>query len=114
MIDFDVCCYHWFITDIAIAVYHACWGEINERPDNRQSFASSFLAEFMSGYRQEYDLDRSWLDYLPNFIRYREMLLFMAFSSSWPEPRKSWQSRMITQLHRQILEKGQSLASLFE
>ncbi len=113
VIDFDVCCYHWFITDIAIAVFHACWGEMAERPDNCQAFAHSFLNEFLTGYLRENPLSRDWLSCLPLFIHYREMLLFTALSNSWPSPRKDWQSRMVDALYRQCLDETQSLAALF-
>ena len=114
VIDFDVCCYHWFITDIAIAVYHACWGEKAQRPANCPAFARSFVEDFITGYLWEYDLDSFWLKKLPLFIRYREMLLFSAFSNTWPEPRKDWQVLMLAQLRQQSLENTHSLAMLFE
>lgn len=98
IIDFDVCGYHWFINDIAIAVYHAALESGNKTLAERQVFARYFLEQFMTGYRTENDLDEGWFEYLPIFLKYREILLYIALTESWLETqRRPWQKRMLSE-----------------
>jgi Ser/Thr protein kinase RdoA (MazF antagonist) len=96
IIDFDVCTYHWFFTDISIAAYHALSLRELKNIQDRRQFTRDFLSHFMDGYRRENDLDDAWFTHLPAFLKYREILLYIALSNSWPEEqRKPWQKRLI-------------------
>lgn len=81
MLDFDVCNHHWFMTDIGIALFHPIW----ERqryvdPAAAREFAHMFSQNFMEGYCRANSLSRFWLDQLPTFLRYRQILFFIAMS----------------------------------
>lgn len=106
IIDFDVCAYHWFINDIAIALYYAATSNLGSTLANRRAFARHFLTHFLEGYRQENDLDDGWFEHLPAFLKYREILLYIALSNSWPEAeRNPWQKRFLTE------KRGRTLRS---
>lgn len=83
--DFDVCDYHWFMTDIGIAVFHAVWGRWSDVAYTR-AFVPRFLEHFMRGYARENTLDKVWLQRLPMFVKYRQMLLHTVFSHEWASP----------------------------
>ncbi len=77
VIDFDVANYHWFITDIAIALQSALftWGGM-ERPVGDTDAVRRFFDGFLSGYEREHHLDNEWFARLGLFVNYRRMLLF--------------------------------------
>lgn len=83
--DFDVCNYHWFMTDIGIALYHALW---TPRPpaESAGAFARRFMLHFMRGYSSENALSDEWLARLPVFLKYRRGLLYPVMLSEWREP----------------------------
>jgi Ser/Thr protein kinase RdoA (MazF antagonist) len=104
IIDFDVCGYHWFITDIAIPVYHGMIFGQHKSLAQRETFARQFLQHFMRGYCQENALDPAWLDQLPLFLRYREILLYIALSNEWPAGgRNRWQAQFLAEKRARIL-----------
>jgi Ser/Thr protein kinase RdoA (MazF antagonist) len=106
IIDFDVCGYHWFIMDIAIALYHAITHQSLKGMAERRAFARHFLSHFMSGYRQENELDETWLTYLPEFTKYREILVYIALSNSWPaEKRNPWQRSFLAEKRGRTLRE---------
>ncbi|MEC0239918.1 phosphotransferase [Paenibacillus dokdonensis] len=65
--DFDACRYSWFVDDIAIAVFFAT--ALDPMDGAREKFLNSFL----EGYNLENDLEKSWLNEIPNFIALREI-----------------------------------------
>jgi amicoumacin kinase len=96
VIDFDVCAYHWFATDIAIAMFplFVGWMSPPDKGMDREAFGAYFFEHFMRGYIQENQLDSFWLKQLPMFLKYRQMLLFSAFSNEWQE-RDKYQERLL-------------------
>lgn len=83
VLDFEVCTYHWFMTDIAIALFHPLW-ENHQRPaDEREAFARNFKRAWLAGYAEEYALPAGWLERLPLFARYRQTLFYLAMSSEY-------------------------------
>lgn len=98
IIDFDVCTYHWFFMDIAIAVYHSITHQSLKGLTERRAFAKHFLSHFMNGYRQENELDDGWLAYLPEFVKYREILIYIALTNSWPADHlHPWQKHFLAE-----------------
>jgi Ser/Thr protein kinase RdoA (MazF antagonist) len=96
VIDFDVCAYHWFATDIAIAMFplFVGWMSPPDKGMDREAFGAYFFEHFMRGYNQENRLDPFWLKQLPLFLKYRQMLLFSVFSNEWQE-RDKYQERLL-------------------
>lgn len=104
VIDFDVCAYHWFVTDIGIAIYHAVSGSSARGLHQREERAKAFSTPFMNGYAQENDLDTAWLARLPLFTAYREVLIYIALTNSWAnETLSRWQSAFLAEKRRRIL-----------
>ena len=103
IIDFDVCGYHWFITDIAIAVYHGLTWTKRSLAE-REIFTRHFLSHFMRGYRKENALDPCWFEHLPTFLKYREILVYIALSNEWPEEKRDrWQKSFLAEKRSRTL-----------
>lgn len=114
--DFDVCGHHWLMTDIGIALFHALWPIPLHQHERREKFATEFLTSFMDGYEAENHLDAVWLQELPTFLKYRQLLLFTVFTDSWGAPdASSYQRRWLRDTRRLIIDDVPivSLDSLF-
>lgn len=94
VLDFDVCTHHWFMTDIGIALFHPIW--FRRDP----GFAATFAPHFMEGYCREHTLSRFWLDQLPTFLRYRQILFYIAMSHEGDSP---WLQNLLAGLKHSIL-----------
>ncbi|MBN1678872.1 MAG: phosphotransferase [Anaerolineae bacterium] len=101
VLDFDVCTRSWFALDIAIALFHPLWDR-RRKPDTG-AFSRRFIRGWLDGYREIYQLDTSWLERLPLFVRYRQMLFYIVSrqeQAALPEP---WRKRLLTDLRHAIL-----------
>lgn len=78
VLDFDVCSHHWFITDIAIALFHPIWERRKKEHHEIEAFAKPFIETFLAGYCRENTLDGFWFEQLPTFVRYRQILFYTA------------------------------------
>jgi amicoumacin kinase len=100
LLDFDVANYHWFATDISIAlqtVLFAASGGM-ERPVTDPAPMRHFLEIFMQGYAQENTLDPFWLAQLDLFIAYRRILLFTVLQewlATEPEKHAQWKQMIL-------------------
>jgi Ser/Thr protein kinase RdoA (MazF antagonist) len=65
VIDFDVCTFHFFIKDIAIALFFADWMGKPARNQSRDAYLTSFTQNFLRGYANQNDLDDLWYSELP-------------------------------------------------
>lgn len=100
LLDFDVALPHWFMTDIAAALYSALCGDAGgfERPQKTPGFGAHWLETFLNGYEQENHLDPFWLDRLETFLHYRRILLFIVFYEGLqkhPDYLNSWRERIV-------------------
>lgn len=73
--DFDDCSYQYFISDIAIALFYCLLKP--DTTENRLAFADKFLTAFLEGYREENQLDDKWILLLPDFLKLREIELYV-------------------------------------
>lgn len=78
--DFDDCAYKHFISDIAIAVFYSLMSPGKFK--TTEEFAEYFLDNFMIGYLKENMLDDYWMKKLPDFLKLREMMLYVAIHRS--------------------------------
>jgi Ser/Thr protein kinase RdoA (MazF antagonist) len=101
--DFDVCDYQWFMTDIGIAVFHSVWGRWSDTAYTR-AFVPHFLEQFMRGYARENTLDEIWLQRLPYFLKYRQILLHTVFSHEWAKPAPD-QARQLSDWRQSIIDE---------
>jgi Ser/Thr protein kinase RdoA (MazF antagonist) len=72
--DFDDSHYFFFIYDLAASFHEAIWDQPLEK---RQEFAARFIPQFWKGYSEEFQLDRKWLSYLPDFFKWREFIIYV-------------------------------------
>ena len=106
LLDFDVANYHWFCTDISIALQGLLFGPAGgmERPVSDPGLIRIFLDSFMQGYEEENHLDPFWLDQIGLFVSYRRILLFIAMQG-WletvPEVRAGWKQQILFAADRQ-------------
>ena len=73
--DFDDCHYDWFVYDIAIPLFYVL-RDINVGDDNLD-YAERFLEHFLKGYIEKNSLDSSWLAMIPDFLKLREIELYI-------------------------------------
>ena len=71
LIDFDDCCYSWFINDLAIILFYMVMGE-----EDVTGFIEHFMKHFLDGYRSEHKLDAKWLKEIPTFLKLREIDMY--------------------------------------
>lgn len=102
LFDFDVCTYHWFMTDIGVALYHALFARRAEG-QTALEFAAHFMEHFMRGYSRENTLDTVWLRRLPLFTRYRRILLYIVFTHEWTHPTPD-QTRQLNEWRQAIID----------
>jgi len=74
--DFDDCAYHFFVSDIAMALYYALWSIPDADEIERSRFAHDFLRTFMEGYYKHNDLDITWLAHIPTFLKLRDVTVY--------------------------------------
>ena len=78
--DFDDSSYQYFISDIAIALFYCLLGP--DTTEHRLAFADTFLTAFLKGYREENHLEDKWLLLLPDFLKLRELELYVVIYRS--------------------------------
>jgi amicoumacin kinase len=71
LIDFDDCCYSWFVNDLAIILFYMVMGE-----EDVTGFIEHFMKHFLDGYRSEHKLDAKWLKEIPTFLKLREIDMY--------------------------------------
>jgi amicoumacin kinase len=74
--DFDDCVYGWFAMDIAMALFDVLVLYNATREEEKQQFASFFLSNYLSGYRQENDLSLFWQNQIPKFLKLKELCIY--------------------------------------
>jgi amicoumacin kinase len=71
--DFDDCCYHWYVYDLAIALYPHGW-----RPE-----AERLYAALVEGYSLETAWDGRPLSEITNWCRLRMLFMFLHHARKW-------------------------------
>jgi Ser/Thr protein kinase RdoA (MazF antagonist) len=102
-IDFDDSCYHWYVFDVAVAVWEAVLaaGVIDQ-----ESFARHVWTQFYRGYRQENKLSAFWLKQIPMFLQLRVMQDYAYTNMTWDlDNLKDWQRYLLNQ-QRQAIENA--------
>ncbi|PTY03972.1 hypothetical protein DB346_02625 [Verrucomicrobia bacterium LW23] len=79
--DFDNAEYHWFLADIATAVFEAATCAFQTLP--RQEFIADFLSHLLAGYGKHRTLSFCQLRQLPQLIRLRQIRIFFVLSHRW-------------------------------
>lgn len=68
LIDFDDCCYHWYVFDLAVALFH---GVLSVETDDQAGFARAAWRALRKGYTEEQSLTPEWEAFMPQFLRLR-------------------------------------------
>lgn len=111
--DFDDCCYHWLVSDIAIPLYYSCLScfpanEVKER----EEFGSLFLKAFLAGYETQCNLPDGWGKQLPLFLMLRDITLYSVFHKKIAaEDRTEREKKLIEEIKERI-EKKESIVKL--
>ncbi len=78
VLDFESAIQHWYVYDLAIAIYHAALHiEKPKRPDWYKWFSSTML----EGYESRFSLEKKWVDELSFFIYYRQWYSYLYFDT---------------------------------
>jgi amicoumacin kinase len=70
--DFDDCCYHWFVYDLAITIYPHGW-----RDEGLQ-----LLDWLLEGYSESMPLDLTLAD-ITMFCQWRLLYMFLVYAKKW-------------------------------
>ncbi|KPL07246.1 hypothetical protein AMJ86_05075 [bacterium SM23_57] len=103
VIDFDVCAFHFFAKDIAIALFFANWIGNPGKGQSKDNYLTMFFQNYMQGYAAENNLEDFWYRVLPVFLKHHQILLFTVFTDEWVTPNK-WQLSTLQKWKRQILQ----------
>lgn len=103
VIDFDVCTYHFFIKDIAIALFFADWMGKPARGQSRDAYLTTFLQNYLRGYASQNNLDDFWYGELPRFLKHHQILLYIVFSHEWTRP-NPWEAKTLGKWRHQIIQ----------
>ncbi|MCB2178808.1 phosphotransferase [bacterium] len=74
LFDFDDCTYNWFANDIAMVLFYIIMGE-----KNLSEFIPNFISQFIRGYNRENQFREEWLEWMPGFMKMREIELYGIF-----------------------------------
>ena len=80
LFDFEMTCNSWFINDISTVLYYA-----NHFPKTNtgEEFETYFMSLFWEGYRQEYRIDKSEIEWIPKFLLFRDLMIYGFLSKIW-------------------------------
>lgn len=82
LFDFDDCVYGHFAYDLAMVLFYSIDFVSDEET---AAFVPHFWQHFMHGYRQENQLDSTWLREIPHFLTLREIELYMIVHRDFPD-----------------------------
>jgi Ser/Thr protein kinase RdoA (MazF antagonist) len=74
--DFDDCCFCWFAYDLAVAIYHLPASETQNATNANAQRAFRWL---LRGYGRVAQFDPEWLEWVPLFLRWRDLLIYGFF-----------------------------------
>ena len=72
IIDFDDCCYHWFIFDLAIVIFSMA-GRFDHKTAQEEE---KWLTALLEGYQTVRSLSKNEIDFIPKFIDFACLRLF--------------------------------------
>ncbi len=101
LFDFDDCLYAWFMHDVAMTLFYVLPMDCSAPED--VEFARRCFGELMDGYARENHLDRAWYVEVPNFLKWREIDLYIAIHRSLDvENLDPWTAKFMTNRKHKI------------
>ncbi len=97
--DFDDVQYSWFVSDIAITLYYACW----KRPEGQsiEDYIQTFLSFFLTGYRQKMDISSASVELIPKLLKLRHVFMYANHYRTWDFNKINEQQRIGIKQHRE-------------
>lgn len=77
LFDFDECQYSWFAEDIAIQLFYTVYVFGDDSINERQEMSDKFMSNFLIGYNSENHLDDYWIRKIPQFLKLRELIVYI-------------------------------------
>ena len=93
--DFDDCCYHWFIYDVAVTIYPHGWRKEGLR----------LLDWLLEGYAEKMPVDFMLAD-ITMFCRWRLIYMFLVYAEKWGFKNLSEQQAMWFAQKRKNIARG--------
>ncbi len=87
LFDFDDCAYGWFAYDVALVFFYTA-GLLAE--DEATQFIEWFAPSFFDGYRAHHRLSAEQLDWIPLFMRYREVDIYATLYRDGEQDSDHW------------------------
>jgi Ser/Thr protein kinase RdoA (MazF antagonist) len=109
ILDFDVCVRHWFVLDLAIALFHPIFESRRRPAGEAAAFSRELTDHFLAGYADAYALDPCWLDQLALFMKYRRTLFYIVLPKDSGDP---WTQRTVRDLRAMIVDDVPPVAGL--
>lgn len=110
LFDFEDCEYHWFVNDLAVALYFAVEDSFNGT--DLRSYVRGFMEALLRGYERHARLDPDWLRRIPSFHGLRDLLTVLYFhayggnSQGEDEISRAVRSRINLECDRPYLPEG--------
>ncbi|MCF7931477.1 MAG: phosphotransferase [Acholeplasmataceae bacterium] len=102
--DFDDSSYMWFVSDIAIALFY--YLEFSARDEKDQvGISQFFMTHFMRGYLSENKLTKQDMETMDDFLRLRELVLYIVFYRSVDLSTNQFASNYIKKHRYRIIDK---------
>lgn len=113
VLDFDVCHRHWFVLDIAMAMYVVGTGMVRPAGEQQgEALIRHCFETLMAGYDQENHLDSFWIHQMPLFLRHRMILPYLLYEKGMIERRDPvrdpWRKAILA--HHQLVRPEMWLA----
>jgi len=83
LFDFDECQKSWYVEDIAIQLYYTLYVFCNDSIDLRIKKADEFMENFMEGYNSVARIDSRMMEFIPQFLILREMIVHVGINKMW-------------------------------
>jgi Ser/Thr protein kinase RdoA (MazF antagonist) len=99
LFDFDAAQYFWYPGEISIPLYN-CLPLPHSETARRRTVSLKFLSHFLKGYRKERYLDSDWLEILPLFLKFQEIV-------DYAYRHKYWDLSNLTERQKQVLQEFQ-------
>lgn len=98
--DFDDCTFHYYVNDIAIALYHLI--EIKRPELSVTKYIDFFKEHYIGGYNSILPITDFWLRTIPDFLKLRNTLIYATFY-------QRYDIKKLTEKQLQIMEKHKKM-----
>lgn len=114
LFDFDECQWSWYVEDIAIQLFYTLYPYGEDARDERVQQGRKFMTHFLKAYLKETHLDESDLRLIPDFMKLREMIMYVGICKKWDFSNlNAWQADYYKDTESRIRE-GRALIEIDE